>query len=106
MDHHSDVSSTRWYLCGSVFPKAEIVYFTQVGLIYIVVLAAIVNLSLGTDHQTLWIALLSANTGILLPSPRLKRHGTAHGLLCDATVEHKNGRQHHVGVSGAATPPD
>lgn len=50
------------------------VFFTQVALIYGVVIAAIINLALdprGKNHD-LWSALLFSCLGYLLPSPHLK----------------------------------
>ena len=71
----SDNSSDRsWHLLGKRLPKSEIVFFSQVILIYIVVVTAIVNLSVYKDNNRLWISLLSGALGYLLPNPRLKYH--------------------------------
>ncbi len=75
MDTHSDSTRTHWALFGSNIPKAEIVFFTQVIIIYIVVLTSIVNLTLGYGSSTLWVALLSGNIGYILPNPTLKKYG-------------------------------
>ena len=50
-------------------PRAEITYFSQIFLIFFIVLASVVNLSLGTAHQELWLTLLSSAVGVLLPAP-------------------------------------
>ncbi len=83
MDNHSNSSRDYWNLCGQDTTKAAVVYFSQVILIYIIVCAALVNLSIGSEHTVLWIALLSANAGILLPNPTLKkrRHGPGQPVL-------------------------
>jgi len=60
-----------WSLRGRKIPKTKIVFFSQVVLIYIVVLTSIVNISLGSTQQ-LWFLLLSSCLGYLLPSPSLK----------------------------------
>ena len=57
---------------GRKFPKAEGVFFTQIILIYIVVVACIVNLSVGNGNSNLWTALLSSCLGYLLPNPSMK----------------------------------
>ena len=87
MDSHSDSIRSYWSLCGTDIPKAEVVFFTQVVLIYIVVLTSIVNLTLGNEYSNLWVALLSANIGYLLPNPSLKQNGQK--LLSNTTKQHK-----------------
>lgn len=72
---HSAVSSNNnnhWQMFGRKMPKAEIVFFVQVLLIYIVVITSIVNLTINKDEGKLWTALLSSSFGYLLPSPNLK----------------------------------
>jgi hypothetical protein len=71
----STSSPTHWQVLGRKVPKKEIVYFTQVVLIYIIVVTAIVNLTLYRDDPEsgkLWTALLSSAIGYLLPNPTLK----------------------------------
>ena len=50
-------------------------FIAQVVLVYIVVIASIVNLSISTDEHSsrLWIIFLSSSMGYLLPNPKLKR---------------------------------
>jgi len=71
-ERHSHNSSTRWHFFGSVLPRSEIVFFVQVILVYIVVIVSIVNLTIGSQTDKLWIALLSSSIGYILPSPSLK----------------------------------
>jgi hypothetical protein len=76
---HSDTNSDRpWYFWGKSVPKSEIVFGTQVFLIYIIVVTSIVNLSLnGSEGDSkIWIILLSSCLGYILPNPKLKHHGT------------------------------
>ena len=59
--------------CGKI-PKTEIVYFCQIIVIVGVVIACIVNLSIGSnDKDSLWSSLLSASVGYLLPNPKLPK---------------------------------
>ena len=44
-DSHSVKSVKLWQCFGSTYPKTEIVFFGQIILLYVVVVAAIVNLS-------------------------------------------------------------
>ena len=87
----SVTDSERWttIFCGKL-PKAEIVYFTQITGIFIIIIACLVNLSLGTDKDSLWSSLLSANIGFLLPSPSLPKKKDVkqqQQLLPDATFQ-------------------
>ncbi len=65
-------SVSNWRLLGSKLPKAEVLFFTQVILIYIVVVVSLVNISLGRPEE-LWVLLLTSCLGYLLPNPTLKR---------------------------------
>jgi hypothetical protein len=64
--------SSRWHVFGKTLPRSEIVFFVQVILVYIVVIVSIVNLTIGSADDKLWIALLSSSIGYILPSPNLK----------------------------------
>ena len=64
-------NGSRWQIFGSKLPRDEIVFFSQVFLIYIIAITAIVNLSIDNVNSSLWISLLSASLGYILPSPRL-----------------------------------
>ena len=67
--------SPEWNVFGKKIPKAEVVYISQILLIYIVSLACIINLSIGIEHRDFWIALLSSSIGYILPNPTLKTRG-------------------------------
>jgi hypothetical protein len=54
-------------------PKC-IAYIAQVLAIFTVIVACIVNLSIGTDKSELWSSLLSGALGYLLPAPKLKNN--------------------------------
>ena len=64
----------RWNVFGSTVPKEEIVFFTQVILIYVIAITSIVNLTMEAKHETLWTSLLSASLGYMLPAPQLNNH--------------------------------
>ena len=51
----------------------HIIYYCQIGAIYIIVIACLLNLSLFNDKDCVWSTLLSASIGYLLPPPKLKR---------------------------------
>lgn len=64
-----------WRCCFQTLPSKEIVYFTQIGLVYIVVITSIINLSLNIEPSDLWITLLSSCLGYVLPSPNIQNSG-------------------------------
>jgi hypothetical protein len=53
-------------------PKSEVVFFTQIILIYIVCVCSLVNLSLGNKNQ-LWTILLTSCLGYLMPNPSFEK---------------------------------
>lgn len=60
-----------WIIRNKKIPKAEVVFFSQMLVIYTVILAAIFNMSLGNSSQV-WLVLLSTCIGAILPSPKVK----------------------------------
>lgn len=57
--HLSGSSSDKWRFAGSTFPKSELVYLSQVLLIYIVVCTCLYSLVSAKGDSNLWSALLS-----------------------------------------------
>ena len=71
----SESSEELWNVACGKIPKAEIVYICQVIVIIGVIVACIVNLSIGNnDKDSLWATLLSASVGYLLPNPKLPKY--------------------------------
>jgi len=89
MGNSDGSGSTEWRLCHQNYKRSQIVYMLQVTLVYIIVIASIVNLAVGSQHQSIWIALLGASTGVLLPSPTLKRDDSAKPVLHNNPVVHQ-----------------
>lgn len=69
-DHRSN--SGHWHFFGRTTPRSEIVFFVQILLVYIIVIVSIVNLTIGSASEKLWISLLCSSIGYVLPSPSLK----------------------------------
>ena len=65
--------SDSWRFLGKSVSKSEVVFCTQVILLYIVVITCIVNLSIQNGDSNLWTALLSSSLGYILPNPTLKK---------------------------------
>ena len=64
----------RWNVFGSDVPKEEIVFFTQVILIYVIVITSIVNLTMDAKNDTLWTSLFNGSLGYMLPALNLNNH--------------------------------
>ena len=83
MFHHSNLSRWEmersdsvqrrqlWNVLGKRLPQNEVVYFTQVILIFTVIITCIVNLSRGEGDSNLWTCLMSSCLGYLLPNPKI-----------------------------------
>jgi hypothetical protein len=59
-----------WKCFGEKLPKAEVEYFCQIFLIYIIVITSIINVALGVNPQIFMTLLGMSLTGIL-PGPSL-----------------------------------
>ena len=73
MDHDSNLSD-EWILNGKTFPRAELKFLLQMGLLYIVSIICLVNISIPTtssETRIVCISLLSSAIGIAVPSPVL-----------------------------------
>lgn len=51
----------------------EIVYFSQIFVIYVIIGTAIYNITFKGDDANLWVGLLCSCLGYILPAPTLKR---------------------------------
>ena len=69
----SDTNSvSAWVTCGKKTPRSEVVFLSQVVILYTVIIVSIYNLTVQSQNSTLWTALLSSCLGYLLPSPTIK----------------------------------
>ncbi len=69
----STTSSTRWVFGGQNVPKEEIVFFSQISIIALVVLVGLINLCLNNGTESYWAAMVATGLGSLLPAPKIKR---------------------------------
>lgn len=64
-----------WKFCNSItLPRSEVVFFTQVFLIFILITLCSVKLlcfDLPCEEMSIWIAILSSTVGYILPNPKL-----------------------------------
>lgn len=83
--HSPSRTSESWVLLGTKLPKAEIVFFSQIIILYIVIITCIVNLSIGNESE-MWLILLSTSLGAILPNPDLKFSSTRARSVDTATI--------------------
>jgi len=62
-----------WKFCGYGLNRSQVVYFSQIIVIYIMIITCIVNLSIKNGDSNLWTALLSSCLGYILPAPKIKQ---------------------------------
>ena len=72
MDGSQSSENRLWSFFGSTIPKAEIVFFAQILILYTVIIVSVYNLSVEHGDSNLWTALLSSSLGYMLPNPTLK----------------------------------
>ena len=70
-----------WKICCFKYPEQEIIFCSQVILIYIVVIACVLNLSFSENYECFWSTLLSGSLGYLLPSPKPSKKKNHEPLL-------------------------
>jgi len=58
---------------GRSISKNSVSFFAQITVVYITVIACLINISLGNNSEV-WLILLSASLGAVLPAPKLKIH--------------------------------
>ena len=75
-----------WKVCGYGMNKSQVVYFSQIIIIYIIILTCIINLSLKNGDSNLWTALLSSCIGYILPAPKIKESKKVNETLNDNSV--------------------
>lgn len=78
MEDQSNISiaSDRevWNCFGYSMPKLEVVYFSQIIILYLVIIVCLINLSIRNEGVEVWWSLLSASIGYILPNPSLKKN--------------------------------
>ena len=74
MENDNSLKS-QWKCFGKNIPKAEIIFFSQVMMIYIIILSCIFNLTYKSSYTELWVSLLSYCLGCLLPTPYITKNG-------------------------------
>lgn len=64
--------SDQWKMFGEKIPRAEIVYFAQLLICLILIIACIVMLVLHDSNREYWMICLSSTVGYIMPSPTLQ----------------------------------
>ena len=64
-----------WKFCNSItLPRSEVVFFNQATLIFILVIASLLKLTLDRppcEEMSVWFSLLFGAVGYILPNPKL-----------------------------------
>ena len=71
--------------------KSMIVYGLQVMAIFLIIIAAVCNLSFRDEDKEMWITLLCSSMGYLLPNPSMKRRRRIPPKNTDSTNGPENG---------------
>lgn len=91
---HNTSSSSKWYVCGEEFPKAQVVFTCQIILIYIVTMVSLINLTLplyintsraSSSSTQLWTAMLCSCLGYILPHPKIHQSSSKKNLVKKTT---------------------
>ena len=69
-----ELRPNSWRFCGHPFKQSQVVYFSQIIILYIIIITCIINLSINNGNSNLWTALLSSSIGYILPSPKIKNN--------------------------------
>ena len=73
-------SRQSFSLNGQKF-RSELKFLSQVVALYVILITSLVNLTVGSKHEGLWLGLVCSSLGCLLPSPRYaKRMGNGQVL--------------------------
>jgi len=64
-------SSKLWWIWGGQVPREEIMFFSQIIISYITIVACIINLSLQNGDSNFWSGLLGTCLALLMPNPKL-----------------------------------
>jgi TctA family transporter len=71
-----------WRTCCGRVHKEQVVFFSQVIIAYIVIIACLANITFSSQNTNLWVTLASGTIGYLLPNPSLRNEP----ILCNTSV--------------------
>lgn len=80
------ITRDSWKFCGYGMDKSQVVYFSQIIIIYIIIVTCILNLSMKNGDSNLWTALLSSCIGYILPAPKLKVTKKLEEINIDSSI--------------------
>lgn len=68
----NESGSEKWTVFGKRQNQSKVVYLSQIFILYIIIVTALVNISIGSKDFNLWSTLLASCIGLILPSPKFK----------------------------------
>ena len=70
MDNNNNIKEgVKWMLFGRQMPRSAVMYFVQVFIAVLLIVASVVNLSINKGDDKLWTTLLTTSIAYLLPAP-------------------------------------
>jgi hypothetical protein len=73
---HKEIDEQRvikgWFSECSTPTASEIIYLSQILVIFVVIITSLYNLSNKNGDNSLWTALLTSCLGYMLPNPKIK----------------------------------
>ncbi len=63
----------RWSMFCAKFHKEQIIYFTQIFIVYTVIVVCLIKLSQADTPASVWASILGGSVGYILPAPKIKK---------------------------------
>lgn len=81
-----DSAGREWKVCGYGMNRSQVVYFSQIIIIYIMIITCILNLSFKNGDSNLWIVLIGSCLGYILPSPKIKQKKKGEDSISSSNI--------------------
>jgi hypothetical protein len=65
--------SKIWKMCGNPIRKSQALFFSQIVILYIIILSCLFNLSFKNGRSEMWLSLLCTCIGAILPHPKFHK---------------------------------
>jgi len=73
VSQESEVSE-RWSTAFGKIKKEQVIYTCQILIVFTVIIACLVNLTISDTHPSLWASILSGSVGYILPAPKIRKN--------------------------------
>lgn len=73
-ERNDPVDTAELKCCGgSCSSKSDALFFAQIGIVYILIIISLINLTAAVSPTELWVSLLASAVGYLMPTPDRER---------------------------------